>query len=253
MCLIVLGVQAHPSFPIIVVSNRDEFYERPTERLHRWSNSPVMAGRDLKKGGTWMGASIYGDFAAVTNIRNPDEKTALWSRGALVKDFLEDSCKNYFFKEAEADREKYGGFNLIAGEGEKLYYLTNQDNETRKLLGPGVYGLSNARLDTPWPKVKKAKQRFKRVLSGMGADLLIDDLFDVLSDKTEAAEELLPVTGVSLELEKALSPMFINFEGYGTRVQTIYALNKHGEAVLIERSFTVDAVPEGDIQLKWDI
>lgn len=247
MCLIVFAWRpAHPQ-PMIVVANRDEFYARPTQPLTQWADAPqVYAGRDLEAGGTWLGINTDGRFAALTNIRNPNLPQGHRSRGELVAQFLtgDPSIESYMAEVAQRS-DQYGGFNLLLGNREQLYYLSSASPEPQ-LLGEGVYGLSNAGLDTPWPKVEKAKA----ALTGQLEDPNPSALMALLSDPTPAPTAELPDTGVSLATEALLSSMFIASPNYGTRASTVLIVNADGSREFIEHSFGPYGGRLGEVALR---
>jgi uncharacterized protein with NRDE domain len=236
MCLILFAYQAHPDYPLIMVANRDEFYQRPTAPAAFWKDSPhVLAGRDLEKGGTWMSVTRTGRFAALTNYRAPGQNRAnMNSRGFLVSDYVTGTKEPKAYLQAvQEEREKYNGFNLLVGDMESLYYYSPVLNEITK-VPPGIHGLSNAVLDTPWPKVRKGSKQLKQVLSRQ--IIHEDDLLAILSDSSEATDEELPDTGVGREWEKRLSPLFIESDTYGTRSSTLLTMTHNGEVSFTERS-----------------
>ncbi|TVP97783.1 MAG: NRDE family protein [Balneolaceae bacterium] len=238
MCLIVFAYNVLPGHPFILAGNRDEFYIRPTKPAHRWKTDPILiAGKDLIAGGTWMGISETGRFAALTNYRAINEiKENAPSRGAIVKDFLlSEKPVERFLENLLRDAGKYNGFNLLAGTLSDLYYLTNKREEIVKLK-PGYYSISNAYLETSWPKTDKALTRFKSVLEQDG--LNETDLFELLLDREQYPPELLPKTGLPEELEKAVSSIFIQTENYGTRCSTIVSTDSHSKISLVERIYT---------------
>lgn len=233
MCLIVIGWQAHPDFPLVVAANRDEFYARPTALAARWPDHPqVVGGRDLEAGGTWLGITETGRFAAVTNVREPGTPKGSRSRGELPRDFLlgDKSAGDYL---AGIDGSAYSGFNLLVCDGDSLWYGSNRDGAPRP-LPPGAYGLSNHFLDTPWPKLVAARQRFTSALKSLPET---EEFFGILADDEVVADEHLPQTGVSLEWERRLSAIFVRSEDYGTRASTVLILDRHGRIRLEERSF----------------
>jgi len=238
MCLIVFAYNVLPGHPFILAGNRDEFYIRPTKPAHRWKTDPVLiAGKDLKAGGTWMGISETGRFAALTNYRAINEiKENVPSRGDIVKNLLlsEKPVKG-FLENLLHDAGKYNGFNLLAGTLSDLYYLTNKRKEIVKMK-PGYYSISNAYLETSWPKTERALTRFKSVLEEDGVNE--DALFDLLLDRKQYPLEMLPKTGLPEELEKAVSSIFIQTENYGTRCSTIVSMDNHSKISLVERTYT---------------
>ncbi|MFX3623170.1 MAG: NRDE family protein [Ectobacillus sp.] len=238
MCLISFAYKMDSQYSFIVAANRDEFYARPTKEAHFWEDAPqVLAGQDLEKMGTWLGVTKGGRFAALTNYRNPHEAADnKRSRGELVSRFLTgtDSVKEYL-QNVQKERGHYPGFNLIAGDVHDLYYYSNIEDNIR-LLAPGVYGLSNHLLDTPWPKVRKGKEGLSRCLAGSRTNLK-DCLFSSLHHAEPAPDEELPKTGVPLEWERLLSPLFIAAPNYGTRSSTVVLMNSE-EVHFAERSYT---------------
>lgn len=247
MCLIVFAWRPSQAQPLIVAANRDEFYARPTRPLSQWEDMPsVYAGRDLEAGGTWMGIGALGRFAAVTNIRDPGQTLGLRSRGELVAKFLagEQSPEDYM-AEMAARASEYTGFNLLAGDAAQLYYL-NSTNPTPRLLGEGVYGLSNAGLNTPWPKLLKARAALTAQLD----DPRPERLLDLLKDPQPAADADLPETGVGLATEKLLSSVFIASPNYGTRASTVLIVNADGTGQMIEHSFGPQGGRLGEVELR---
>ncbi|MEE4913205.1 NRDE family protein [Pseudomonas alliivorans] len=247
MCLIVFAWRPSLAQPLIVAANRDEFYARPTRPLSQWEDAPnIYAGRDLEAGGTWMGISAQGRFAAVTNIRDPGQTPGLRSRGELVARFLasEQSPEDYM-AEMAARASEYTGFNLLAGNAEQLYYLNSTD-PTPRLLGEDVYGLSNAGLNTPWPKLLKARAALTAQLD----DPRPERLLELLKDPQPAADAELPETGVGLATEKLLSSVFIASPNYGTRASTVLIVNTDGTRQMIEHSFGPQGGRLGEVELR---
>ena len=235
MCLIVFAWKQHPEFPLMLAANRDEFYARPALAATWWEDAPhVYAGKDLEAGGTWMGINKQGRFAAITNIRNGEgKKSGAPSRGKIVADFLRnDISPASYLHELKADAKHYAGFNLIIGDSKELYWFSNAQQHVAQPLQPGIYGLSNASLDTPWPKVIQAKTQFQQLLEQSATD---QAYFDLLADTTQAPEHLLPKTGVSLEWERLLSSIHIHSNDYGTRVSSLIKCHADGTVHLIER------------------
>ncbi|MBK8183110.1 MAG: NRDE family protein [Candidatus Competibacteraceae bacterium] len=235
MCLILVAYRHHPSYPLIVAANRDEFYDRPTAALAFWSDTPtIMAGRDLKAGGAWLGVTPTGRFAALTNYRDPARLIpSAPSRGQLVSDYLrsEEPARAYLDRLAQ-QADVYNGFNLLLGDAEGLFYYANFDGPPRA-LAPGLYGLSNHFLDTPWPKVERSRAALRRVLQRC-THPTADELLGILTDRMPAPDGELPRTGVPLEWERWLSPIFIAAPGYGTRASTVLLARAFGGARLVE-------------------
>ncbi|MCW7540621.1 NRDE family protein [Aquabacterium sp. A7-Y] len=254
MCLVAFAVDASRRFPLVVASNRDEYFDRPAARLAWWTPTgggpEILGGRDLKGGGTWMGLTQQGRFALVTNVRNPSdldpgapsrgEIVPLWLRGDLPMD-------RYWM---QVGLSGYNGFNVLAADfrqGE-CFWGSNRERFPKR-LERGVYGLSNASLDTPWPKVERLKQHMRSALrEAETADALAERLFEALGDRTEIADEFLPHTGVSVEWERWLSPAFIRTPDgrYGTRCSTVVITERIRRRLVthvIERSFTAAKGP----------
>lgn len=233
MCLIIVGWRVHPAYPLVVAANRDEFYARPTALAAHWPKTPqLIGGRDLEAGGTWLGVSESGRFAAVTNVREPGMPAGQRSRGELPREFLlgKQSAADYAH---QIPGETYAGFNLLISDGEALYYRTNRHGGT-EALAPGIYGLSNHRLDSPWPKLLSARQQFAAALSTLPQE---SAFFELLADNATVDDENLPETGVSLDWERLLSAIFVKSENYGTRASTLLLQRADGHCRLHERSF----------------
>lgn len=234
MCLIALAYMAHPRFPLIVAANRDEFMDRPTEPAHWWKDAPgIFAGRDKRAGGTWMGITRRGRFAAITNYRQMQMQfPAGPSRGQLVREALEHDID-------PGSTNVYAGFNLIYGTLGQLRYHNNINGEDIALT-PGIHGLSNNLLDVPWPKVVKATTQLAHWVQ-QPDEQLAEGLFTLLSDDTPAPDNQLPNTGLPLEAERAASPILIRTSiGYGTRCSTVLLVNAKDEVFFEER-----AMPDG--------
>ncbi len=237
MCLILFAWQTHPAYRLVLAANRDEFYARPTAPAEWWPELPgVLAGRDLAGGGTWFGIDRQGRWAAVTNFRDPAARfPGPRSRGLLVRDYLAgDRTPLDFLREIASDSHRYHPFNLLAGDTTSLGYFGSRDGPPGELAS-GVYGLSNALLDTPWPKVAEGKSAFAGLL---GADHLDPEhLFAILADRTCAPPERLPDTGVGRDWERQLSPRFIRTPEYGTRSSMVLLVGRDGHVRFSERTF----------------
>lgn len=243
MCLIVFAWHVVPGVPVIAAANRDEFYDRPAAPAGPWPGQPnVIAGRDLQGGGSWMGVTLDGAngprFAALTNIRSPDERRAdAPSRGALVADFLRGEMDAAAYLAALAARpDRYNGYNLVLGDGDTLYWYSNRgqhDPRNGQPLERGrIYGMSNGLLDAPWPKVLRTKAQFASLLCQGAPE---DAYFEMLADTTRAPDVRLPETGMPIELERMLSPVCIESPGYGTRTSTVVKLYRDAAPELHER------------------
>jgi len=237
MCLILLAWQAHPTYPLILAANRDEFYDRPTAAADFWEDRPdILGGRDLKDGGTWLGVTRRGRWAALTNYRDPQAiRPGAPSRGWLVRNFLTGGAPPAEYVERLAPRaQEYNPFNLLAGDAESLHILSS-----RGLEGPvpaGIHGLSNALLDTPWPKIRRGREAF-RLLLEQGPEPDVEALFQLLVDTERAPDGELPETGMGLDWERILSPLFITSPVYGTRSSTLLMMDRRGRVTFLERSF----------------
>lgn len=237
MCLIVFAYNVHPSYRLILAANRDEFYERPSFSADFWKDHPqVLAGRDLKNGGTWLGVTSDGKFAAVTNYRDPAAlKSNAPSRGKLVSCYLAGrQNSDTYLKKIFSQVEKYNGFNLLLGDDHDLFVFSSRSQKQK--MKPGIYGLSNHLLDTPWPKVKRAKKMLKAALNKKGT-ALEEELFSLLADRRVPPDNKLPSTGIGLEGERLLSPVFIESPVYGTRSSTILLIGKNRRVRLVEKVF----------------
>lgn len=238
MCLILFSYNYHPDYKLILASNRDEFYNRPTRQLALWDKTvKILAGQDEKDKGTWLGVTAAGKISGITNFRSPVAlKENAPSRGLLVSDYLSGDDSPYeFLEKIMRSGSNYNGFNLLAGDAKSMYYYSNKREEIRELK-PGIYGLSNAFLDTPWPKVKNGKTEFEKIISG-GKNFSVKALFSLLADKTCPSDSELPETGVGIEWERILGPLFVQSDIYGTRTSTIITIDKHLNVNVIEKTF----------------
>lgn len=234
MCLLFYCREAHRDLPFILLANRDEFYERPTRPAGFWTEDPaVLAGRDLKRHGTWLGITRTGRWAALTNFREPSDAEFERSRGDIVRDYLTgDRGARDFAAGLQTIAAEYDGFNLLLGDVHESLWLSNRGGSVRT-LGPGVYGLSNHLLETPWPKVRNGKRNLCAQLRGRP---VVDRLFEPLTDRT-VYEDDLPETGVDPAIERMLSSAFITSPRYGTRSSTLVMVNRDGEAYFEERTY----------------
>ncbi|WP_077324500.1 NRDE family protein [Virgibacillus siamensis] len=238
MCLITFQFQNHSKYKLIVAANRDEFYQRPTMDAHFWEDDPeILAGRDLTAMGTWLGITKQGRFAALTNYRDPEQTTAgKKSRGNIIRNYLSNQAKTTeYLKELQNEQHNFVGYNVIAGTPDELYYYSNIQNEIRKIPA-GIHGLSNDFLDTPWPKVTRTKTKLNEYVQTTDTPEP-NKLFDIISDTTEAADEQLPGTGASLELERKLSPPFIKTPEYGTRSSVLLLIDRDKNVFFTERTY----------------
>lgn len=292
MCLIVFAYKVDPDYPLILAANRDEYYARETKHCHWWEDQPqLLAGKDLVAGGTWMGMHQEGRFAAITNFRTGGDKTKYAnSRGDLTKGFLlgTDSAENYL-RTLTQSAEEYAGFNLLLGDQTGLYYFSNrsennhdknQDKDTHesqevdqhkdthgnqegntnpwRKLEPGIYGLSNHLLDTPWPKVIRSKNNFTTFINNRtrpAADHKA--LINLMKDQQDVPTDQLPNTGVSDKMEGGLARIFIHMDwkGYGTRATSSLWQHRNGEVDFVEQNYSVNSegenIPDGLHQFRF--
>jgi uncharacterized protein with NRDE domain len=246
MCLIAFAHDVGP-YALVLAANRDELHARPTARAATWSDAPdVFGGRDLEQHGTWLGLSRAGRLAAVTNVRSGTPRSGPRSRGDLCAHFLRgDEPAAEFAARVARDRDSYGPFNVVVRAGMRMFYASSLFAEARE-LEPGIYGVSNAALDVPWPKVVRAKQALTEALA-LDTESLVARLFAMLAERTQAPDVELPHTGVPLEIERFLSAAFLAAPAYGTRASTVVVWKKTGEVTFEERAFGQGGAPEGEI------
>lgn len=239
MCLCLFAINESEEFPLILIANRDEFRKRPTAKVDFWPDHPsILAGRDLEGMGTWLGVSTEGRIAFLTNYRHPDFFNRKGpTRGSLVSNFLKGDKDAEVYLRSIANPEAYNGFNLVVGTPERLFYYSNVENEI-KAIDSGIHGLSNAFLNTPWPKVDDGKVKLKTAVET--SMLEPDALFSILNDSSFARPEDLPQTGVGPELEKVLSAKFINTPTYGTVCSTVVQVDRNGRFHFHERGFDAE-------------
>lgn len=250
MCLILVAWRVHPRFPLVVAANRDEFFARPTRPVGFWPEYPnLVAGQDRQEGGTWMGATRHGRFAALTNFRDPAaHRDGAPSRGHMVRDFLTGTMSpEATLNKLTGQAQAYNGFNVLLGDGQTLAWFSNVAGEP-KLLSPGIYGVSNHLLDTPWPKVEAGKSAVSRALSALPDD---GQLFDLLRDDAVHPDAELPRTGVSLDWERLLSAAFVCSPDYGTRSSTVLRMGADGMTVFDEQTWLPGARPGGRVRLRY--
>lgn len=234
MCLLFLARNAHEQYPLILLANRDEFHARPTRRAGFWTDHPgVLAGRDLQAGGTWLGITRGGRWAALTNFREPSTGAFERSRGDIVKDYLTGSASAHdYAARLKHQADEHDGFNLLLGHAREALWLSNRGGDIEK-LPDGIVGLSNHLLETPWPKVATGKQALSEQLEG---EPVIDGLFTPLTDRT-VYEHDLPDTGLDEETEKLLSSAFISSPTYGTRSSTLVMVDRDDRVYFEERTY----------------
>jgi len=251
MCLILLAWNHHPAYRLILAANRDEVHARPSAPAAWWEQPPgILAGRDLAGGGTWCGIDRRGRWAAVTNFRDfrdpATRRENAPSRGLLVSDFLASGTRPESGLTALTTQAgDYRPFNLLAGDRQEIAYFGSREGRVRR-LPPGLYGLSNALLDTPWPKVTSAKAALACLLRQ--EQVASEELFALLADRTPAPDVDLPDTGLGLPRERLLSSRFICSEAYGTRCSTLLLIRKDGRVEFRERRFGADGSCQGEVR-----
>lgn len=250
MCLIAFAWKAHPRYRLVLAANRDERHDRPTAPAAFWEDAPgLFAGRDLKDRGTWTGVTKNGRFAALTNYRDPAEfKAGAPTRGALVANFLREGKSPMDYAESlGAIQYMYNGFNLLVSDEQSLWYVGNRAGAPQEVQ-PGIHGVSNALLDTPWPKAVGLEAVMKQALQTQGGDALIDTLFKALADRDVAPDAQLPDTGVGLARERVLSARMIVDPVYGTRSATVLLVDAAGNIEFAERTFTPQGMVSGNVR-----
>ncbi len=256
MCLILFAWQAHANYPLVLAANRDEFYERPAQPAAFWDDQPnLLAGRDERGGGTWLGLTRTGRWAALTNFRDfARERQGAPSRGALPLDFLQGTAPpGDYLRRLVPTASAYNGFNLLVGDRTQLWYYSNRPESGPPIaLAPGVYGLSNGLLDAPWPKTVTARHDLSQWLA---APIGIEALFETLYDLAPAPDAQLPDTGIGLPLERALSARFIHIpeRAYGTRCSTVFCCQPDGATTFAERTFDAQAQPVRTVQFRLNV
>jgi uncharacterized protein with NRDE domain len=254
MCLLLLAVQEHPDYKLVLAANRDEYYDRPTAAAAFWNEAPhLLAGKDLRAGGTWLGITKNGRIAAITNYREPAaEISGAPSRGKLVSGFLlSKQSAEHFLEGLALEKERYNGFNLIIGERDQLYWFSNRGDGARK-LSSGIYGLSNRLLDTPWPKLIRSKETMAHLISNE-KDLSPNALFQMLMDRTISDDDQLPDTGVGIAWERILSPIFITSPTYGTRSSTTILIDRQDRVTFTENTFNSDPQHATSVRYEFQI
>jgi len=251
MCLIVFAWQSHPGYRLVLAANRDELHARPTRELHWWPDRPgILAGRDLKAGGTWLAASRMGRFATVTNYREGQpNKAGLQSRGELVTDFVTgDSSPEAFVRQIEDER--YAGFSLLVAASDALWYVSNRGDSPVQ-LAPGIYGLSNATLDTPWSKLVRSRDRLAAALET--GDIDDDTLIGILSDRAPAPVADVKDDALPFELARAVTAPFIVAPDYGTRCTTVMRWRNDDTVAVTERRFDASGENTGEEMYRFGI
>lgn len=237
MCLLVLAWDVHPRYRVVLAANRDEFHQRPAAAMAWWPEPRMLAGRDLQAGGTWLAIGADGRFGVITNYRDlqgPLPGTP--SRGQLIPEFLGSDASALEFSNGLVPKlSRYSGFNLLVGDGTHLSYVANRAPQPTRALPPGVHGLSNHLLDTPWPKLVRTRARFEQLLAD--DRLSTDALLAILTDRAPSQDYELPGSGLPPDLERALSAPFIVNDRYGTRCSTILVVGRDGAVAMTEQRY----------------
>lgn len=250
MCLIVFSWQPETEQPLVLLGNRDEVLDRPAQPLAWWDDSPILAGRDLQAQGTWLGLNAQGGFAALTNIRNPAMPDGDSSRGQLLVDYLGTYTEpETFVKSIARLTDHYSGFNILCGNLNELWFYHSAEEEPYPLTA-GIYALCNGNLDTPWPKLVKLRQAFSKLLFAQAER---EQFLALMQDKTPAADQFLPNTGVGLELERFLSSIFIQGQRYGTRCTSLIKLHKQQKSHFYEQSYCHNGLITSQVDLSFQL
>ena len=251
MCLLAMAVAAHPRFPLIVAANRDEFHGRPTQDAHWWPDRPdILGGRDLEAGGSWLAVHRSGRFAAVTNFRDADHRPArLLSRGQLIVDFLQSTAAPIDFLRT-VDGDAYAGFNLLVADRQSVAYLSNRGGGLR-LLDGGIYGLSNATLDTPWHKLRLTRDRLQQLVDA--DEVNASNLMRMLDDRQRAPASEIDDPTFEFAKAHALSAPFIVLPDYGTRCSTVVTIDSRGKVSFAERRFAAGGARTGESQFSFSL
>jgi uncharacterized protein with NRDE domain len=251
MCVAAIAWRAHPHWPVVVIGNRDEFHDRPAAPLDRWdNNASIMAGRDMRSGGTWLGVSDHGRLALVTNRRGFGEPDpALESRGRLMADLLSGSGEHGDPRSVETGR--FNPFNVIAILGDEAQFIANRPDHTHSILGHGIYGLSNGSLDEPWPKTLQLKAALLDWLNAPGHNTA--DLFAPLACEVHPDIGIHPDEPSEITQEARDTAPFIRHPIYGTRCSTVIAIDAAGHGTIAERRFSAagDETGRTTLQFVW--
>lgn len=257
MCVIAVAWRAHPHWRLVLAGNRDEFHARPSAELApQWPDADIVAGRDLEAGGTWLGVTAGGRCSVVTNVRNPRDAQTGLSRGLLVTDYLTGADDAHAHaSRLRSNAADYRPFNLLTFDAAHAFHVGNRPVPSCHALRDGVHGLSNAALDTPWPKTRRLGARMQQWIETADGSMHADNfapLFTALADESVAADAELPDTGIGMERERWLSAAFIRGESYGTRASTVVAIDYDGRGVIIERRFGPNGCFDGETALPID-
>jgi uncharacterized protein with NRDE domain len=252
MCLLVMAWRVDPRYRLVVAANRDEFHARPSAPMGIWPDAPdILAGRDLSAMGTWLAVDRLRRFGIVTNFRDvqatlPDAP----SRGGLIPEWLrQDTAPEPFIGRLEARAQRYAGFNLLLSDADSLWYAANRAPRFARCLPPGVYGLSNLLLDTPWPKLTRVREQFTHWLDSAQEP---EQLFAMLADRTRCLPDT-PAGAPPLPPEwvEVLSSPFVVHPRFGTRCSTLVLVGYDGSLRVQERRFNAGGTISG--QSGWTL
>ena len=254
MCTLAFAFRSFRNYPLIFLGNRDEFYNRPTApAAFREDAHDLLAGRDMKYGGTWLGLTRGGRFATVTNYRDLTSKREhSLSRGIMTKEYLlgKDDPLNYL-NELASQKDSHNWFNLLVGDINRLYYYSNRSSKIQR-LEPGIYGLSNHLLNTPWPKVNRIKELLRDHLAESSRPSL-ENLFEILVNRERAEDDQLPDTGIGLDWERVLSSIFITSPAYGTRNSTVLIIDDKNKVTFAERFFRSEGDEGTEVKFEFTL
>jgi len=254
MCLLAFAIDSHLRYRLVLAANRDEYFVRPTATAGFWPDDRrILAGRDLKAGGTWLGVARNGRLAALTNYYGPDEyATDKLSRGRLITDFLtSDTAPEAYLERLHDQGEPYNGYGLVFGDSSGLHFATNR-GDSLYALPAGAHGLSNHLINTHWPKVVSLKAGLRRILAH--SDIIDpEELFALLSDRTRYPDHLLPATGVGVDRERCLSSIFVTLPEFGTRCSTVILIDRDNRMTFVERSFDARRNVTGTVEFHLDL
>ncbi len=251
MCILFIAIKQHKDYPLVILANRDEFQQRPTTSARFWKEHPeLLAGRDLQEGGTWLGLTKTGRISALTNYRDiPLHKEGRKSRGLLVRDYLTtDTTTAAYLDLLVETKDNYNPYNILIGNPNELYVYNNVSNEINQ-LEEGFHGLSNAYLNSPWPKISRGIDGLKNYI--LNSKLSKDDLFSIMKDETKAPDSMLPNTGVGLEKERFLSSIFIQNQVYGTRSTAVILYDWQNTVSFYERTYNPGGETTSELEFSF--
>ncbi|MEQ8662750.1 MAG: NRDE family protein [Gammaproteobacteria bacterium] len=255
MCLLLVAHDCCPGYRLVVAANRDEFHDRPTAPAAAWDDRPhIIGGRDLEAGGSWLALDRRGRFATITNVRAGTPQAGARSRGLIVTDFLDGAPgAAAYAAQLARDGDAYAGFNVLLHDGDTLCWYSNAAGHGPRTLARGIYTLSNALLDTAWPKTERLRAGFGDIVAATDREEMITHLLTLLRDEARPPAGALPDTGVGHALERVLSAIFIAGSGYGTRCSTVILVDDHGQLTFHERRYDAAAHVSGDTRLAFEL